>query len=322
VQVSIRAMVADALEDELSLDRRLPATLVALLFRPGKLTVEYVNGRIVRYVRPFRLYLVSSVIFFLLLSFTSTRFLRDVKLNSAAEPLTAAQLDSVMIEIQANLDHADLTQAQRDSMRARLNSLGMQRITGALGDRGPSPAEPDTLPLAVEPDTVTDDPLELLDGVPVSLGHPALDSAAAAKIRTLRAMEPGRAVERLASDFLSYIPTAMFVLLPFFAGVLKLFYIRRRRFYAEHFIFLLHTHTFIYLLFTVLLLTVVLGVFRGAFLSALLLWMAIYTAVAMRRMYGQGWIKTLIKWWVLGWTYISVLSVAAALVFMATALLA
>jgi hypothetical protein len=324
VQVSIRAMAADALEDELSLDRRLPSTLMALLFRPGKLTVEYVNGRIVRYVRPFRLYLVSSVVFFLLLSFTSTRFLRNVELPRATGPLTAAQIDSAMVDIQATLDEADLTAAQRDSLRTRLNDLGLQRLAGALGREaeGAAPADPDTLAVDVELEPRADDPLAFLDGAAVNMGHPALDSAAMAKIRTLRGLGPRQALERLVSDFLRYVPTVLFVLLPFFAGVLKLFYIRRRRFYAEHFIFLLHTHALIYLLFTVILLTVVLGLFRSWFLSALFGWLAIYTILAMRRMYGQGWIKTLIKWWLLAWTYIWVLTAAAALLFLVTALLA
>src|SRR5690606_30196862 len=69
VLVSVRTLLADVLEDQLVLNRALPRTLSALLFRPGLLTEEYVRGRIVRYIAPFRLYLVSSVLFFLLMSF-------------------------------------------------------------------------------------------------------------------------------------------------------------------------------------------------------------------------------------------------------------
>ncbi|MBA2670756.1 MAG: DUF3667 domain-containing protein, partial [Gemmatimonadetes bacterium] len=71
----MRTMILDLLDDELLINRRLPRTLFALFFRPGHLTAEHVNGRIVRYLRPFKLYLVSSVIFFLLLSFFSLRAL-------------------------------------------------------------------------------------------------------------------------------------------------------------------------------------------------------------------------------------------------------
>src|SRR5688500_17610765 len=67
VAISLRRMLMEALEDQLSLNSTLPRTLGALFFRPGHLTREYVQGRIVRYIPPFRLYLVSSLLFFILI---------------------------------------------------------------------------------------------------------------------------------------------------------------------------------------------------------------------------------------------------------------
>ena len=46
---------------------RLWRTLRALLFHPGRLTVEYLRGRRLAYVLPLRLYLTVSVVFFLAL---------------------------------------------------------------------------------------------------------------------------------------------------------------------------------------------------------------------------------------------------------------
>ena len=65
--VSVRQMVRDVLEDQLAIGATLPRTLTGLLFRPGFLTEEYFAGRIVRYIPPFRLYLVSSLFFFIIL---------------------------------------------------------------------------------------------------------------------------------------------------------------------------------------------------------------------------------------------------------------
>jgi len=50
--------------DELTLDARLPRTLVLLVTRPGFLTQEWREGRRARYVSPLRLYLLASVFFF------------------------------------------------------------------------------------------------------------------------------------------------------------------------------------------------------------------------------------------------------------------
>ncbi len=51
-------------------DSRLWRTLTRLWFKPGRLTQEFVAGRRVAYLPPFRLYLVLSVIFFLIASLT------------------------------------------------------------------------------------------------------------------------------------------------------------------------------------------------------------------------------------------------------------
>ncbi|CAA9368878.1 MAG: hypothetical protein AVDCRST_MAG68-5229 [uncultured Gemmatimonadetes bacterium] len=66
--VSVRRMMWDVLDDQLSVNSALPRTISGLLLRPGFLTREYVAGRIVRYIAPFRLYLVTSLLFFLVLA--------------------------------------------------------------------------------------------------------------------------------------------------------------------------------------------------------------------------------------------------------------
>ena len=54
-----------AFEDVTHADSRLWSTLLALLFKPGFLTHEFLAGRRARYLPPVRLYLVLSVAFFL-----------------------------------------------------------------------------------------------------------------------------------------------------------------------------------------------------------------------------------------------------------------
>ena len=58
----------EATEDLTHADSRLWSTLLALLFKPGFLTQEFLSGRRARYLPPLRLYLVLSVLFFLLIT--------------------------------------------------------------------------------------------------------------------------------------------------------------------------------------------------------------------------------------------------------------
>jgi hypothetical protein len=61
-------LVHELLEGLTHSDSRLWRTLKYLWFKPGKLTQEFVAGRRVAYLPPFRLYLILSLIFFLIFS--------------------------------------------------------------------------------------------------------------------------------------------------------------------------------------------------------------------------------------------------------------
>ena len=60
-----RELLHELLEGITHSDSRLWRTLTTLWFKPGKLTQEFVAGRRVAYLPPFRLYLILSIIFFL-----------------------------------------------------------------------------------------------------------------------------------------------------------------------------------------------------------------------------------------------------------------
>jgi hypothetical protein len=62
---SMREFASETFEGFTHADSRLWRTLWLLLTRPGFLTVEFLEGRRARYLPPFRLYLVMSVVLFL-----------------------------------------------------------------------------------------------------------------------------------------------------------------------------------------------------------------------------------------------------------------
>jgi hypothetical protein len=63
-RVPFRQLVSEVADDIFSLNGALPQTLFLLLFRPGRLTVEYLAGRRARYLPPVRLYLLTSFVYF------------------------------------------------------------------------------------------------------------------------------------------------------------------------------------------------------------------------------------------------------------------
>jgi len=67
---SAREFMHEFIGHYVALEGKLWKSLGLLLFRPGRLTLEYIKGRRVRYVQPLRMYLTFSLIFFAVLKYT------------------------------------------------------------------------------------------------------------------------------------------------------------------------------------------------------------------------------------------------------------
>lgn len=307
-RVSLRRMLAEVLEDQFALDSTLPRTLGSLLFKPGHLSSEYVGGRINRYVPPFRLYLASSVLFFLLLTF----FMRDVRISTRDGDVAMAR-DSVRAAL-AGLDSTERAAVARagggrflrelqDSIAAAgaaADSLAANaRVTGGIRPAGDGP----TAGRAGAADSVAS-PYLWGEELRITTSWSVLDTLLAHRLDALRRLPADVAIDEVRGQALQRLPTAVFLMLPVFALLLKVLYIRRGRFYVEHFVFGLHTHAFTFLMFTLMLL----GRTTWIRLPATL-WMMLYFLVALRRFYGQGWFKTLLKYIVLFNAYAIVIGV-------------
>lgn len=118
------------------------------------------------------------------------------------------------------------------------------------------------------------------------------------RLQQVNAAGPDAVNRMLARELPSRIPLAVFLLVPLFAALLKLVYVRRGRYYAEHFVFALHLHAFAFVLFTLVLLS------PTRWLSlALLMGFFVYLVQAMRHVYGQPLPRTLVKLAILGAGY-------------------
>lgn len=317
-------MLRDVLEDQLALSGALPRTLIALLFRAGHLTNEYIRGRIVSYIAPFRLYLVASVLFFLLFSFIGLAVLERSQVN-IRELEAVADARNALQEFErelADMDTATMPAAARSSLRgahadlqaalaqaARSAAATSQAATPAEGAIADSAASAVADSADAADGAVPEPPAALAPGgdrlqpwarrIRSETRFPALDRAVQRKIEQVGQLKPREAFGQVARGYIEFAPHMIFLLLPVYALLLKLLYVRRGRYYAEHFVFALHIHAFAFVTFTLVLLVPWDWIDR-----ALLLWMIVYMWIAMRKVYGQGVVRTTVKWWVLGWSYL------------------
>jgi hypothetical protein len=110
------------------------------------------------------------------------------------------------------------------------------------------------------------------------------------------------------------LPQTLIVLMPLFALMLKLAYLFKRRLYMEHLIVALHSHSFISLALILVLLFAWLqewlapspGAWNTVFgwgIGLTSAWIPVYLLLMQKRVYGQGWVMTLLKFGVLGICY-------------------
>lgn len=64
--ISIKQFITEFFSGFFSFDTRFFKTFIPLLFKPGKVSKEYIEGKRKKYMNPFRLYINVSIVFFLL----------------------------------------------------------------------------------------------------------------------------------------------------------------------------------------------------------------------------------------------------------------
>ncbi len=90
------ALFSEILEGYLGLDGRIWRTIPALLFRPGQVTAQYLHGVRQPYMSPFRLFLLSSLLFFLTFAifFSNSDFANLQNLEAGAGDKGKAIIDA------------------------------------------------------------------------------------------------------------------------------------------------------------------------------------------------------------------------------------
>lgn len=99
--------------------------------------------------------------------------------------------------------------------------------------------------------------------------------------------------EVLREKYVHHFPQVMFFLLPMFALLLELHYSRKKFYFSDHVIFSLHFHIFYFFLSTIELILQYLLHEDYFSILGLLVWL--YLILALRRVYQNGWMKTIFK---------------------------
>lgn len=284
VNVTFGHVVEETLEGVFHFDSKVWRTFRELLFQPGKLTVDFLAGRRASFVPPIRLYIFLSVIFFFLLSKhggtsektdraspqapakTGQKTLLRQQVMGQNFGVSLKEPENVAPEAELTFEGGDsasftftTTDVKNRPLMERLGSGNTKAIDSFLVARQAQPSW--WLRLAVK------------------------------RFARLQTVEEGEKDHTTLRN----LSAGMFILMPLFGLLLKLFYRRQRPLYVQHLIFSVHLHCFFFMLASVF---IVLGWvlpatwnMAPAFVS--LAW--VYWVLSLKRFSGQSFGRTFWK---------------------------
>ena len=337
-------LLREFMEDFLEFDSRFMRTMKPLLFIPGKLTRDYLDGKRFRYTPPLRLYIFSSMAFFILaamlagsaiiidgsdisnstsgvgihITTTDEEELEQVrKALEQVSPRLAEQIEMVTTEEAEALNSQAADETEESS-----KSYGFTVNVGdeAEDEYGDEDGD-DTISFNEEPWDKETNPL-IVPLMPKFVNDWVNDEIE-------ESPQKGKEIEAnpnlIIDKIFEVLPITMFILLPLAAFLFKFWYLFAGKYYIEHLILALHNHSF---LFVILLLSLILNSLAGwqepteegpvttaVFWTNIVIftWIPVYFLFSLKRVYQQGWTMTFAKYFVISLSYLILLILTASI---------
>ena len=287
---SFGSLLADAADAFFNIDARFFRSFGLLLCKPWRLTNEFVAGKRASHVHPLRVYLIASVIFFLVINFLS----KDTHLETAPSG-----------------DHMEFSHAASAPASPPLGPVAPASESSLGWSFLPSPSA-----------TPTPEHKEIFGDLDRH-GNKSTFGAWVEKRAKEKIGPTGDRGDLFLKAVIHNLAPMVLCCIPLFALVLKILYVFKRRFYIEHLIFALHTHAFVFLSTVIIIGLGFLLALKSTALSAIAcvflgFAVVIQLLVAIRRVYRQNWFATVFKFALGSLIYLVLLSIAFAITAMVT----
>jgi hypothetical protein len=257
------------------------------LFKPGKMTRDFMEGKRVRYMPPFRFYIFVSFVFFLMLNFQTRKKILESGINVKADTTDVGDVnfqvvgfgeesDSGTVKLEELLEQIENpdTLSEASEIVEIIDSVtqeGQEEFSEALGD-------------------IISESMAFEDSIQNALKETGKKTNNTGKLDFKHIIEhPEIYVER----FFKYASWSLFFLMPVFALLLLLFFRKTYKHYITHLIFAINQHAFLFVL--LILMLAVKMIFPEKEINIenkLVLLSPIYLLVGARLLYKRNWIRT------------------------------
>lgn len=269
-------------------DGKFFTSLKDLILKPGFLSKEYMRGKRASYLNPVRMYLFTSFIFFLV--FFSMYAIDENSLKTEIGNKNIEGMDSVQLrEISSEMNNGKpLT---KEEVRKRFDPTGISFMRTEYKSK----EEYDSL---------------LKAGVKKDNWIKRMITYKGIELNKKYHNKSRLAITTVLGKLQHAIPQMLFVLLPLFALLLKLLNFRRKNFYyTDHAIFTIHFYIFVFIQMLLIFGISKINSMAGAdwlqyLILAFVFLIFFYLYKAMRNFYGQSRIKTILKYFLLLFSFL------------------
>lgn len=299
-------MAGHFIGDYFHYDNKFWTTIKSLFKRPGEATLEYMDGKRAKYLNPIQLYIFVVTIFVLVTlradsteNETTDASGKKHEIASSTPLIVLENTDGKLLDTSSGMQQKavherDSAKNKKKSTHLGINTNGGKNVIG-LG-----------------PWTPVENTLNEYDSVQNSLPEAKQDGmlkrALRRKALSYNSYSAEAFEEKYWEAFRHNIPKVLFLLLPFFALLLKLFFWNSKRYYVDHLIFSLHFHSMLFLMIIVDFLAVAIWeneLFDEILSYLLLAGSTTYLFLSLIRVYQSSVFMTLLKQFLLFVVYLS-----------------
>jgi hypothetical protein len=282
-----------------------------LITKPGFLAQEYCAGKRESYYHPARMYVFISFVFFFAF-FSITDFEEDEKTEKDKVELSEKDKKEIADNTKKGFDQ--VIKFTGDSSFVALGDSIQKQVKASLDTTKSKKKKQGAASFNFD-DVAEYKTVEAYDSIQLTKPESDRDNwfnqLVSKRVINVR-NKYGEDSEKLGEEFLSAFKDnfskVLFYLLPFFALLLKLLYIRRGYYYSEHLVFSIYYYNFFYLAGTLQIL-VGLSPWLSWTSTFIGFWILLYLLFAMKRMYQQSWRKTILKYFIFGFSFMILVAI-------------
>lgn len=261
-------LVRELVGDFLHLDSKVSRSLLPLIFRPGCLTKDYNSGRRVRYFHPVRMFLTITIILFIVSG-----------LNEKQKP----QVSIIS------------PQESQKGFELGKNETNTTDYSSQMLEFGELKVNIDTLRKMINAGNMSNEAMMEQLGIRKNIFSKIMFS------QIVSVQKKG--FEKLRDYYIDKLPWMLFALMPVFAFVLHLLYLRKKIYFVDHLIHAFHLHSAVFLIMS---LAGLLQWISGRNTDWILLYIPAYYYISIHHVYGQSWLRSLTKGTLAGILYLMI----------------